>query len=70
MKIPLDELVIDKISLERFYSMLTELEKIIVKWKLDGWSDKKTETTLKISHRQVKKLREGIRFKIKLAFAD
>jgi len=70
MRIPLDELVIDKIGMERFYSMLTELEKILVKGKLDGWSDKKTETRLKISHRQFKKARQGIHFKINVAFAD
>jgi len=70
MRIPLDELDIDKIGMERFYSMLTELEKIIVKWKLDGWSDKNTETRPKISHWQFKKARQEIRFKIGLVFAD
>jgi hypothetical protein len=70
MRIPLDELVIDKIGMERLYAMLTELEKLLVKWKLDGWSDKKTETRLNISRRQFMKAREAIRFKIGLVFAD
>jgi hypothetical protein len=66
--IPLDDLVNDKIGMDRFLSYLTDVERNILNHKLDGWSDKKIESNLKISHRQFKKIRREILSKIKLAF--
>ncbi len=67
--IPLDQLVIDKIGSERFLAQLTEMERKIVRHKLEGCSDKKIKSKLKISDRQFGTAREEILFKIKLAFA-
>jgi len=70
MTIPLDELVIDKIGLERFFEQLTELEKRIVNFRLDGWTNQSIMKKLKISYCRMKEIKRGIRFKISLAFAE
>jgi hypothetical protein len=70
MNIPLDELVIDKITTQGFFDTLTEIERMIVNYKLDGLPNRKIEFRLNISHSRFKKIRKEIRFKIKLAFAD
>ena len=70
MTIPLEDLVIDKITTEGFFDTLTEIERMIVNYKLDGLPNRKIEFRLNISHSRLKKIRREIRFKIKLAFAD
>ncbi len=68
MAVPLDGLVNDKIGLDRFISFLTDVERDILNHKLDGWPETRIECKLNISHRQFKKIKEGILSKIKLAF--
>ena len=70
MTIPLEDLVIDKITMEGFFDTLTEIERIIVNYKLDGLSNTKIDFRLNISYSRLKKIRKEIRFKINLAFAD
>jgi hypothetical protein len=68
MMIPLDDLVLDKIGMDKFFSYLTDVERKIVNHKLDGWHDNRIEAELKISHRQFMKIRGDILSKIELAF--
>ena len=70
MTIPLEDLVIDKITTEGFFDTLTEIERMIVNYKLDGLSDRKIEFRLNMSHIRFKRIRKEIRLKIRLAFAD
>ena len=69
MVIPLDDLVNDKIGMDRFVTYLTDVERKIVNHKLDGWPDNRIEAELNISHRQFMKIREEILSKIELSFS-
>lgn len=65
---PLDEVVLDKIDLERFYAKLTESEKRTVDWKLDGCSDRRVRSEMWISVCLLKEIKNSIRNKMCVAF--
>ena len=65
---PLDELVLDKIGVERFYAKLTELEKRIVDWKLEGCSDRRVRSQMRISVCLLKEIKKSIRNKMCVVF--
>jgi hypothetical protein len=65
---PLDEMIIDKIHTERFFSMLTQLEKSFVNYRLEGWSNSWIMEKLRISYSKLRNIKRKIRFKIELAF--
>ncbi len=69
-RLPLDELVINKICLDNFIGSLTKIEKDFIKSKLNDWNNNKINKRLKISFTKMKEIRREIRFKIELAFAD
>ena len=68
MEIPVDELVNDKIGMDRFYLHLTREEKDFIDSKLEGWSNKRIMKELRISVSSLKKMKDDIKFKIELAF--
>jgi hypothetical protein len=61
-------MVLDKIGIEGFYAKLTELEKKIVDWKLDGCSDRWVRSKLRISFCLLREIKKSIRNKMCLAF--
>ena len=65
---PLDEVVLDKIGLERLYAKLTDLEKRIVDWKLEGCSDGRVRSEMRISVCLLREIKKSIRNKMWVAF--
>ena len=69
--VPLDEQVIDKICLERLAEDLTAPEMDVVNYKvMDELYDDEIRENLRIGRRKLKEIKEGLRYKIKQAFAD
>jgi hypothetical protein len=57
---PLDEVVLDKIGVERFHAKLTDLKKRIVDWKLDGCLDRRIRSKPRIPVWLSKEMKKSI----------
>ena len=69
-RLPVDELVINKICIDNLIGSLTTIEKDFIEGKLKGWNNSKIHTILHIPFTNMKEIKREIRFKIKVAFAD
>ena len=69
-RLPVDELVINKICIDNLIGSLTKIEKDFIEGKLNGWNNSKIHKIFKIPSTKMKEIRREIRFKIKIAFAD
>ena len=68
-KQPLDEQVIAKIDMERFFQSLNDMEQKIVVYKLEGLFDRDIVSELKMPFRRYVRVKRAIRPKIKEFFA-
>ena len=69
-RLPVDEVVINKICLDNLIGSLTKIEKNFIEGKLKGWNNSKINKVLRIPFTKMKEIKRQIRFKIKVAFAD
>ena len=69
-RLPIDELVINKICIDNLIGSLTTIEKDFIEGKLKGWNNSKINKVLRIPFTKMKEIKREIRFKIKVAFAD
>ncbi|MBW2106218.1 MAG: hypothetical protein JRI26_09405 [Deltaproteobacteria bacterium] len=69
-RLPIDELVINKICIDNLIGSLTNIEKDFIEGKLKGWNNSKINKVLQIQFTKMKEIKREIRFKIQVAFAD
>jgi len=69
-RLPVDEVVINKICLDNLIGSLTKIEKNFIEGKLKGWNNSKINKVLRIPFTKMKEIKREIRLKVKVAFAD
>ena len=69
-RLPVDEVVINKICIDNLIGSLTTIEKDFIEGKLKGWNNSKINKVLRIPFTKMKEIKREIRLKIQVAFAD